>query len=98
MVCKARKSDLFIFILMLLSGLTMAACDGSAVIGINYDATQGVGNIVVVGEQGESETGVVQTQSANNVEMSQVLLFGLVIALLFGTVAIVIALSRRPRT
>jgi len=90
-----RKGVILFVIVGLFSGLVLTACDGSAVIDVNFDATEGVGNIVISADQ--DQPGQTQAQTEGDVSLSQVLLFGLVVALLLGTVAIVIALARRPR-
>ncbi|MEX1247185.1 MAG: hypothetical protein WEA61_01780 [Anaerolineales bacterium] len=84
-----KKSILLLVLLGILGGVALAGCSGSALIDINYDATQGVGNIVITGDQDRAN------QQQDN--MSQILLFGLIIALLLGTFAIVISVARRPR-
>lgn len=89
-----RKRSLLLFALIsLLSGVLLASCDGTALINVNYDPTEGVGNIVITGNQDDP---AVQQDNADS-NMSQLLLFGLVIALLLGTIAIVVSVSRRPR-
>ncbi|MEX2143246.1 MAG: hypothetical protein WD740_01515 [Anaerolineales bacterium] len=94
-LAKSNKGGIFLLIVTLVSSLGLAACDGSAVIDINFDATEGVGNIIVSGDQEQpAET---QNQNDGSLNTTQILLFGLIVALLFGTVAIVIALARRPR-
>ena len=90
-----RKGVILFVIVGLFSGLVLAACDGSALIDVNFDATEGVGNIVISADR--DQPGQTQAQTEGDVSLSQVLLFGLVVALLLGTVAIVIALARRPR-
>ena len=91
---KARKqSVLFLVLIALLSSFALVACSGSAQIDVNFDATQGVGNIVINGNQ--SDPG--QTDTSGDMTTSQVLLFGIIAALLLGTVAIVISVARRPR-
>lgn len=88
-----RQRNLFVFVLVgLLSAVFLTACDGTAFIDINFDPTEGVGNIVITGDQDEPAP-----QTDDDTSMSQLLLFGLVIALLLGTVAIVMSLARRPR-
>lgn len=90
-----RKRSLFFFALIgLLSSILLAACDGSALINVNYDPTEGVGNIVIIGNQDDQPAA---QQTDPDTSMSQLLLFGLVIALLLGTIAIVMSVSRRPR-
>jgi hypothetical protein len=92
---KYRKGVILFIIAGLFSGLLLAACDGTAFVDVSFDATEGVGNIVITGDQNQS--GQSDTQTNGDANMSQVLLFGLVVALLLGTVAIVISLARRPR-
>ena len=93
---KYRQGVILFVIVGRFSGLVLAACDGTAFIDVNFDATEGVGNIVITGDQNQS--GQTQTQTNGDARVSQVLLFGLVVALLLGTVAIVISLARRPRS
>lgn len=91
----SHKGVIALIIVALLGTLALAACDGRAVIDVNFDATEGVGNIIVTGDQdGQSAD---QTQTDTTMDTSQVLLFGLIVALLLGTIAIVISLARRPR-
>jgi hypothetical protein len=86
----------FPIILLLLIGLVgswvLAACNGSAFVDFTYDPTAGVGNVVITGDQDQPAT-----QQPQQDKTSQILLFGLVIAILLGTVAIVMSVSRRPR-
>lgn len=79
----------------LLALLALSACSGTTQIDVNIDPTTGTGNILVTGDEnnGEAEAGDAQV---GNTDMSQVVLFGVVIALLLGTVAIVISSTRRP--
>lgn len=90
-----RKGVIALLIVGLLGTLALAACDTRAVIDVNFDATEGVGNIIVTGDQDQQSAD--QTQTDNTLDTSQVLLFGLIVALLLGTIAIVISLARRPR-
>lgn len=91
---KVRKQSVFSLVLIaLLSSFALAACNGTAQIDVNFDATQGVGNIVITGDQSEPA----QTDTSGELTTSQVLLFGIIAALLLGTVAIVISVARRPR-
>ena len=92
-ISKYRKSTFLFIIVGLFFGLFLAACDGTAFVDVSFDATEGVGNIVITGDQDQSG----QTQTNGDASMSQILVFGLVVALLLGTAAIVISLARRPR-
>jgi hypothetical protein len=83
----------------LFSGLALAACNGTTVVDVNLDPTTGAGNIVVTGNQddGSSADNGAGSAQVGNTDMSQVVLFGVIIALLLGTAAIVISATRRPR-
>jgi hypothetical protein len=86
-----RKAPIFLLVFAgLIGSLTLAACSGTAFVDFSYDPTQGVGNIVITGDQDQPP----QQQQDN---MSQILLFGLILAMLLGTIAIVISVARRPR-
>lgn len=92
----SKRSVAALLALGLLSALALAACSGTTQIDVNLDPTTGSGNIVVTGDEdqgGQSEAGDAQVGST---DMSQVVLFGVVVALLLGTVAIVLSASRRP--
>lgn len=91
----ARKRSLLLFALVgLLGSLMLTACDGTAFIDINYDPTEGVGNIVITGDQDEQPA----QQTNGDTNMSQLLLFGLVVVMLLGTVAIVASVASRRRS
>lgn len=94
-ILKYRKTVVFFVLACSIIGFVLAACDSTAFVDINFDATEGVGNIVITGDQ--NQPAEPQDGSDGDTSMSQILLFGLVVALLLGTVAIVISLSRRPR-
>jgi hypothetical protein len=90
------KRSIPLVLLSLVFALVASACEGTTFIDVNIDPTTGAGNIVVTGDQDNSgETDAGDTQ-VGNTDMSQVVLFGVVVALLLGTVAIVISASRRP--
>jgi len=94
---KYRKTAVFFVLACFISAFVLAACEGTAFVDINFDATEGVGNIVITGDQNQPAEPQTEGNAEGNTSMSQILLFGLVVALLLGTVAIVISLSRRPR-
>lgn len=90
---KVRKLSVILLLLTgLVGSLALTACNGTAFVDFTYDATQGVGNVVITGDQDQPAAQPVQQDN-----MSQILLFGLVVAILLGTVAIVMSVSRRPR-
>jgi hypothetical protein len=88
-----KRSLLLLAVLSLVGSVLLAACDGTAFINVDYDPTEGVGNIVITGNQDDQPS----QQPDQDTSMSQLLLFGLVIALLLGTIAIVMSVARRPR-
>jgi hypothetical protein len=93
------KRNLSLLVLVALLGvMSLAACDGSAVIDVNMDPETGEGNIVVDADD-DSGGGEVDVtgDGTSDVNMTQVALFGVIIALLLGTVAIVMSSSRRSR-
>lgn len=93
----SKRSIATICLLAMFSTLVLAACSGTTQIDVNLDPTTGSGDIVITGDQdpagGESDAADDQVGST---DMSQVVLFGVVVALLLGTVAIVLSASRRP--
>jgi hypothetical protein len=95
-----KKHGILLFIaLTLLGTMALTACSGSAVIDVNVDPNTGQGNIVVNSDQSSDGDGLdvdINTDDDNQ-DMSQILLFGIVVALLLGTVAIVVSTSRRDR-
>jgi hypothetical protein len=94
---KSLKRNLsLLVILSLFSGLALAACNGTTLVDVNLDPTTGAGNIVVTGNQDDGSTTGAGDAQVGNTDMSQVVLFGVIIALLLGTAAIVISASRRP--
>jgi ABC-type dipeptide/oligopeptide/nickel transport system permease subunit len=95
---KMKKQNVLIFILVsLIATMALTAC-GGAVIDVNVDPNTGQGNIVVNDHPSNDEgVDVDITTDDNNQDMSQILLFGIVVALLLGTVAIVVSTSRRER-
>ena len=98
MLGKIRKqSAIFLVLVSLLGVFVLAACNGTAVIDVNVDPETGQGNIVVTGDDDGGEVDVNVDDNSNNAGMSQILLFGIVVALLLGTVAIVVSTSRRDR-
>jgi hypothetical protein len=96
-----KKNGILLFIAVVLLGtMALTACSGSAVIDVNVDPNTGQGNIVVNSDQpsdGDGELDVDINTDDGNQDMSQILLFGIVIALLLGTVAIVVSTTRRDR-
>jgi len=94
---KNAKHSISLFIAFsLFAGLFLAACGGTTLIDVNLDPTTGAGNIVVTGNQ---DPGAPPDNSGDatvgNTDMSQVVLFVIIIALLLGTAAIIISASRR---
>lgn len=94
-ISSLHRSLLLVSLLGLVCGLVLSACEGTAFIDVSFDATEGVGNVVITGDQSQPDQS--QGDGSGNVNMSQILLFGLVVALLLATVAIIISLARRPR-
>lgn len=90
------KRTIPLLLLSLVLGLVASACDGTTFIDVNIDPTTGAGNIVVTGDQDDSGDADAGEAQVGSTDMSQVVLFGVVIALLLATVAIVISASRRP--
>lgn len=84
--------------LSLFSGLALSACSGTTVVDVNLDPTTGSGNIVVTGNQEKtsSDAGDAGDTQVGNTDMSQVVLFGVIVTLLLGTAIIVISSNRRP--
>jgi hypothetical protein len=95
---KTKKQGILLFIVVTLLGtMALTAC-GGAVIDVNVDPETGQGNIVVndpPDDGGEIDVDI--NNNDGNQNMSQILLFGIVLALLLGTVAIVVSTSRRDR-
>jgi hypothetical protein len=94
-----RLSLALLLVLSLFSGLALSACNGTTLVDVNIDPTTGTGNIIVTGNQDDNSSTDNGAGSAQvgNTDMSQVVLFGVIIALLLGTAAIVISATRRPR-
>lgn len=90
------KRNIPLVLLSLVFALAASACEGTTFIDVNIDPTTGAGNIVVTGDQDNSGETDASDAQVGNTDMSQVVLFGVVVALLLGTVAIVISSSRRP--
>ncbi|MGH2581408.1 MAG: hypothetical protein ACRDFQ_00755 [Anaerolineales bacterium] len=87
-----RKRALVLFVLI--TGVALlAGCTGRTVIDVNIDPTTGVGDIIIQPQATEPAPAI--DGGGNN--MNQVLLFGVVVALLIGTLAVVMASSRRRR-
>jgi hypothetical protein len=91
-----KQKAIFLVLVSLLGAFALAACDGMAVIDVNVDPETGQGNIVVNSDDDGGEVDV-NVDDNSNADMSQILLFGIVVALLLGTVAIVVSTSRRDR-
>lgn len=97
---KKKHGILFFIAFTLLATMALTACSGGAVIDVNVDPNTGQGNIVVNSDQpsdGDGDVDVDINTDDGNQDMSQILLFGIVVALLLGTVAIVVSTSRRDR-
>ncbi len=95
-----KKNGILLFIAVVMLGtMALTACSGSAVIDVNVDPNTGQGNIVVNSDQPSDGDGEIDVDinDDGNQDMSQILLFGIVVALLLGTVAIVVSTSRRDR-
>jgi hypothetical protein len=94
------KRNLSLLVLLsLFCGLALAACSGTTLVDVNIDPTTGSGDIVITGDQdggGTTDNSGAGSAQVGNTDMSQVVLFGVIIALLLGTAAIVISASRRP--
>lgn len=98
-ILKVRRSLSLLVVLSMFSGLALAACSGTTLVDVNLDPTTGSGSIVVTGNQDDGSAdsgGDAGATQVGNTDMSQVVLFGVIIALLLGTAAIVISASRRP--
>jgi hypothetical protein len=92
------KRNISIFILLsLFAGSFLAACSGTTLVDVNLDPTTGAGNIVITGNQNEGSTSNDSGAApVGTTDMSQVVLFGVIILVLLGTAAIIITSSRRP--
>lgn len=96
-ILSLKRSLSLLAVLSLFSALALSACNGTTLIDVNLDPTTGAGNIVVSGDQEGGDTSSdAGNQQVGNTDMSQVVLFGVIVALLLGTAAIVISASRRP--
>lgn len=92
------------FILLIIGGaMLLSACGGEAFINFTYDPTTGAGsgNVVIATEPPAEDTGGDTGGDAGtgsgNQGTNQIVLFGVVVALLIGTLAVVAASSRRRR-
>ncbi len=93
---KVKRNISFFILFSLFAGLFLASCSGTTLVDINLDPTTGAGNIVVTGNQDEGSTPSDSGDATvGNTDMSQVVLFGVIIAVLLGTAAIIISASRR---
>lgn len=90
-----KQSILFIVLISLLGTMALTACSGSAVIDVNMNPDTGTGNIVITGDEDNPDEVNVDVDNDGDQDLSQILLFGIVVALLLGTVAIVVSTSRR---
>lgn len=93
-----RRNVSLVVLLSFFSALALSACSGTTVVDVNLDPTTGSGNIVVTGNQDEaaSDGGDAGNAQVGNTDMSQVVLFGVIVILLLGTAIIVVSSNRRP--
>jgi hypothetical protein len=92
MLLNTRTNRIVLFFVLIAGVALLAGCTGRTIIDVNIDPTTGVGDIVI---QPQATQPAPAADGGNN--MNQVLLFGVVVALLIGTLAVVMASSRRRR-
>lgn len=74
--------------------LFLVACTGRTVIDVNIDPTTGAGGIVI--NPGATSAPAADS-GAGGADFSTIALFAIIVSLFLGTIAIVLAVARRPR-